>query len=342
MTSSPDNIVAIVPCFRCKSQILDVLKRFPPIVSKILVVDDGCPEKTGRWVADRCQDPRVEILYHETNQGVGGAVRTGYQAGLRAGADILVKVDGDGQMDPELIGRLVQPLRNQQADYAKGNRFFHPRTAHHMPWLRLIGNGVLSFWSKAATGYWNVMDPTNGFTAIHQRALRMVDPGSLDSGYYFETDLLARLRLIQAVVVDVPMTPVYGEEQSNLKIRRVAPEFSFKLIRTTLKRLGFMYLIRDFNVATIEALVGLFLVVAGTTFGLYHWYRSLTQGIPATSGTVMLSALPVVLGFQLLLSAVGYDVRNIPTVALQRSLRGDQEEGVSGTRSSSQKSSETV
>lgn len=310
-------LAIVIPCYRVRNQILDLLARIPPEVSFVFCVDDACPEESGSLIEASVQDPRVTVLRHPVNQGVGGAVITGYRAALEAGADLIVKLDGDGQMDPLLIPRLVRPIVQGRADYTKGNRFHHPDHLKGMPWLRLVGNAALSFASKFSTGYWTIFDPTNGFTAIHASVLRLLPLDRLAQRYFFESDLLFRLNQLRAVVMDIPMPARYQGEESSLSIRRILPIFLAGHGRNFLKRILYSYFLRDFNIASIFGLVGTGLVVFGIGFGLDHWWRSSQTGIPASAGTVMLSALPVLIGLEMLLSALNFDVASTPRTPIQ-------------------------
>ena len=311
-------IAVIVPCFRVSRQILDVLARIGPEVSRILVVDDACPERTGDLVERECRDARVTVLRHAENRGVGGALVTGYRAALADGSEIVVKVDGDGQMDPGFIPTLIHSIVAGRADYAKGNRFYDLELLRAMPRVRLIGNGLLSLVTKVASGYWDVMDPTNGYTAIHRTALEKLPLDKLDHGYFFESDMLFRLYTIRAVVRDVPMPAKYENETSSLRITRVALSFPGKYMRAAMKRFFYSYYLRDFNAATIQFLFAIAFGMAGAIFGTVKWLESTRTGIAATPGAVMLAALPVLVAIQLLLAAVHYDIQNVPREPLQR------------------------
>jgi len=311
-------IAVVVPCFRVADQVLGVLARVGPDIARIFVVDDACPEGSGDRVRKECTDARVTVLRHDTNRGVGGAMVTGYRAALVDGADIVVKVDGDGQMDPAFLPAIVQPIVAGHADYAKGNRFYDLELLRSMPAIRLVGNAVLSLVNKVASGYWDVMDPTNGFTAIHRTALSRLPLDKLDGGYFFESDMLFRLYTVRAVVCDVPMPSRYEGEPSSLRVGRVAVSFPFKYLRTAAKRAFYSYVLRDFNAATVQLILAIVLGAAGVAFGVAKWIESDATGHPATSGTVMLAALPIVIATQLLLSALNYDVGNVPRQPLQR------------------------
>jgi glycosyltransferase involved in cell wall biosynthesis len=298
--------------------VLDVVGRIGPEVSSIVVVDDKCPEGTGAHVAERSKDARVHVVYHDENQGVGGAVITGYLHALNSGADIVVKIDSDGQMDPAFIPTLVAPLVNGVADYSKGNRFFNPRDASAMPVVRLLGNLALSFMTKASSGYWNLFDPTNGFTAIHRSALSLLPLRNINKRFFFESDMLYYLNLMRAVVADVPMKAFYGEETSNLRVRKAVFQFSLCHMKNIVKRIVYSYFLRDFSPASLNLLLGIVLTSFGLLYGGLEWYRSAATGVPATAGTVMLGALPIIVGVQSLVSFLAYDYAAIPRVPIQR------------------------
>ena len=305
-------IAVVIPCFRVRDQVGAVIAAVGPEVDRIFVVDDECPQKTGDHVEATVEDPRVSVVRNPRNLGVGGATKAGYRAALAAGAGIVVKLDGDGQMDPALIPALVSAIEQQRADYVKGNRFHELDDLASMPPVRLFGNAVLSLANKVSTGYWDVMDPTNGFTAIHSRVLERLPLDKIADDYFFESDLLFRLATLRAVVVDLPMAPVYEGGPSSLRIGRFALRYPARFLSRTFKRIVYGYFLRDFNAGSVELVLGSMLALAGTVFGLYHWHESVTTGVAATSGTVMLAALPILLGGHLLISAINYDIANVP------------------------------
>jgi hypothetical protein len=224
-------------------------------------------------------------------------------------------------MDPSYVPDLVQPILAREADYTKGNRFYQREHAATMPTLRMFGNSVLSLMTKASSGYWNVTDPTNGFTAIHSVAAQEVDLAKVDRRYFFESDLLFRLNIARAVVKDVPMPAIYGLETSNLPIGYVLLEFPVKHVRNLFKRFAYNYLVRDFSVGTIQALAGLVLTLFGVVFGATSWIRNAAADRDTPVGTVILATLPIILGFQLLLAALSFDIANIPSRPIQKILR---------------------
>lgn len=319
-------VAVTIPSYKVRAHVLDVIARIPPKVQRIYVVDDKCPQHSGELVEEQCRDPRVRVIFHEDNQGVGGAVGSGYRAAIEEGMDIVVKVDGDGQMDPALIPHFTRPIERGRADYTKGNRFYRPESLKGMPPIRLFGNAALSFINKLSTGYWSIMDPTNGYTAIHTSVLREMPLHKLEKRYFFETDMLYHLNTMRAVVHDVPMDAVYADEESSLKVSRVLPEFIVKHVNRFFKRYVYLYLLRDFNIGSLYSLLGVVLCGLGVVFGGWAWLRSLTTGQPATSGTVMLAALPLIIGIQFLIAFLHHDVERVPSQPLSEDLTDDPEE----------------
>lgn len=314
-------IAAVIPCYRVEREIQSVLQKVPAYIKHIIVVDDASPDSTADLVtASAKQDERVLLIRHPSNRGVGGAMLTGYRKALELGAQIVVKIDGDGQMDMERLPELLKPLLEGQADYSKGNRFRDFKPLQKMPLIRRVGNMGLGFLSKAATGYWNMFDPTNGFIAIRSEVLAQLPLDRVDQTYYFETSMLANLYLIGAVVKDVPMPARYQGEISNLLIHRVLFEFPPKLIATFIRRQILKNFIYDFSMASIYLLTGLPLLIFGLTFGIYKWIHYASLGIPAPTGTVMLPTLSVLLGIQFLLSAIEIDLRSVPKEPLSNPL----------------------
>lgn len=305
-------VAVVIPSYRVTRHIANVVERMPALVWRIYIVDDACPDGSGKFTEENLNDARIRVLKHAENQGVGGAVMTGYRAAIEDGATVIVKIDGDDQMDPELIGQFIDPILAGEADYTKGNRFFDLEEIRAMPGMRLFGNAALSFMAKFSTGYWDVFDPTNGYTAIHADIARHLPFDRISKRYFFETDILFRLNTLRAVVVDVPMDAKYGDEVSNLKISKVAGEFLIKHIRNFGKRIFYNYYLRDMSIASLELPLGLFLFIMGLSFGGYHWMRSAEAGVTTPAGTVMLAALPILVGLQMILAFIGHDVMSVP------------------------------
>lgn len=313
-------IAVAIPCYKVTQHVLGVIAAIGSEVEAVYAVDDACPDGSGRFIEENNHDSRVRVLYHPHNLGVGGAIVTAYKAAIADGMDIVVKIDGDGQMNPALLPHFISPLLYGEADYTKGNRFFRPESVQGMPPVRLFGNAVLSFLTKLSCGYWNTMDPTNGYTAVRTCVLAELPLDKLEQRYFFETDMLFRLNTVRAVVRDVPMDAVYADEESHLKVRKVLPEFLRKHASRLWRRYVYSYLVRDFNVGSVYSLVGLVLLVFGLCFGLYGWISGVRHAAPATSGTVMLAALPIIISIQCWIAFLHHDVSNVPTIPLSRLL----------------------
>ena len=314
-------IAVVIPCYKVTRHVSGVIAAIGPECTRIYAVDDACPEKSGDYIEQNCQDSRVRVLRHDTNQGVGGAVMTGYAAALADDMDIVVKIDGDGQMDPRLLPDFVAPILAGDADYTKGNRFFDLEQIRVMPKGRLLGNALLSFLTKLSSGYWDLFDPANGYTAIHCSVLRRLPFAKISKSYFFETDMLFRLNTLRAVAVDVPMHAKYADEVSNLKIRRIATEFLFKHIRNFGKRIFYNYYLRDMSLASLELPIGLGLLLFGGIFGGYKWAASIQSGIPASLGTVMLASVSVLMGMQFVLAFLAHDIASTPRRVVHRHAR---------------------
>lgn len=317
MNNQP-RISVVIPAYRVSNSILRVISSIGPEVAHIYVVDDCCPENSGKMVAETCTDNRVQVLYHEKNLGVGAATMTGYSEAMKIGADVVVKLDGDGQMSPELILTLIEPILRGEADYSKGNRFDSLEDLEEMPRVRILGNAVLSLWSKFSSGYWRVNDPTNGFTAIHKTALAKLPLAKLSQRYFFESDMLFRLSVIGAVVFDVPMRAIYRDEVSNLKIRRVLWEFPLKHAVNLMKRIFYRYYLREWSIASFYIPFSLSLLTFGLAFGLGSFASASSAGRETSAGQATIAAVAIILGFQLYLSFLAYDVEAEPKVSLQR------------------------
>jgi dolichol-phosphate mannosyltransferase len=315
------DIAVVIPSYKVTRHILGVIAKMGPEVARIYVVDDKCPDRSGAYVREHCTDPRVVVLEHAENQGVGGAVMTGSAAAIADGMKVIVKVDGDGQMDPSLIPAFAAPILNGESDYTKGNRFYDLEQIGSMPPLRLFGNAVLSLMTKLSSGYWNLFDPTNGYTAIHADVARRLPFNKISKRYFFETDILFRLNTLNAVVCDVPMDAVYADEESNLKISKIVTEFLAKHTRNFLKRLFYNYYLRNMSVASIELPLGLALILFGSIYGTTNWLAAREAGISTPAGTVMMSALPVLMGAQLVLAFLAYDIASVPRQPLHKRLR---------------------
>jgi glycosyltransferase involved in cell wall biosynthesis len=304
-------IAVVIPCYNVAYHIKDVLKLMPECVDQVYCVNDASCDDTPDVILS-VEDLRVTLLSHDINRGVGGAVITGYRQALEDGSDIILKIDGDGQMNPEIIPSFIEPIINESYDYTKGNRFNKVEDIVAMPVMRVIGNLSLSLMSKFSSGYWTIFDPTNGFTAIRANVLRQLTLEKLHHRFFFESDLLFRLYLVKATVKDITMQAVYGGEKSNLKISRIILPFLWNHTRNFAKRIIYSYYLLDFNLASLQLLIGLPLFVFGIIFGGVYWSISIKTGVAQSPGTIMVSALSILIGVQFLMAFLYHDIQSVP------------------------------
>ncbi len=307
------HVAAVLPAYNVEQELGGVLRSLPALFTTIIVVDDGSRDETGA-VADRYAelDRRITVVHHESNRGVGAAMVTGFRAAIDSGADIVVKIDADGQMPLWLVPELIAPLIRGEADYTKGNRFRDFAAVRAMPLARRVGNVALSFLAKAATGYWRSFDPTNGFLAIRSDVLTQLPLHKIDPTYYFEISMLSHLYLIGAVVKEIPMPARYAGEPSSLSIPRVLRQFPGRLMASLLRRIVLKNYVYDFNLESLHLAIGLPVFLAGVLFGAWKWLSFAALSRPAPTGTVVLPALMIMVGVQLLLSAIQLDLAAVP------------------------------
>lgn len=311
------HIAAVIPAFNAAARIGAVLHTIPDLISTVIVVDDGSSDNTAAVVEEYARtDRRIELIRHARNGGVGAAMVTGFRRALELEAAIVVKIDADGQMPLGFVSRLVQPLISGDADYVKGNRFRHVHTMQKMPALRRLGNVALSFLAKAATGYWHCFDPTNGFVAIRGDVLANMPLHRIDPTFFFEISMLFHLYLLGAVVKEEPMPVRYDGEPSTLSIPRVLVGFPGRLLRALARRIVFKNFVYDFTIGSLHLVAGLPLLLAGMLYGGYKWYWYASRARAAPTGTVVLSALFIIMGFQLILSAISFDLQAVPRVPI--------------------------
>ena len=306
-------IGVVIPTYKAKNHIQSVINGVPDWVDHIIVVDDKCPQDSGSLILNNYKnDTRIHVIFHDTNQGVGGATVSGYNKALDLGCQVIVKMDSDNQMDPNYLEQLIKPIIDKSVGYSKGNRFIDFKALRSMPRLRLIGNSALSFMVKATSGYWNIMDLINGYTAISSKTLKKLNLEKISKRYFFESDVLINLNIQNTVICDVPIPARYGDENSSLNIWSIIFKFPPKLFKGSVKRFFFKYLLYDFNMVSVYTLIGLPMLIWGIGFGLYKWILNASLGIETPTGTVMLSVLPLILGTQFLLSAINIDINSTP------------------------------
>jgi len=316
-------LAIVIPMYNPGRWILQVLEHIPPEVGLVVVVDDGSTDGSVELVKNY-SDPRVHLVRMGKNCGVGAATWRGLEEAFSRGARVAVKVDADFQMDPRLAFQVAQPVLEGKADFAKANRFLHTQELLQMPLLRRVGNMGLSFLVKAATGYWNIFDPTNGFFAIHRAVFRLLRPTSIAHDFFFEISLLAELGLHRCVVQDVPLPASYPHEVSHLRVWHALLSFPARLARLFVRRLWLQHFVQDFGPMAVSLVFGLLLASGGVAWGVYHWVQSARAGVVTPTGTVMLAALPLIFGFQLLLQALFFDVQSVPRNPIHPQLETNQ------------------
>ncbi len=308
------NVAVIIPAYKAEAHIEGVLRGIPSWVHRIIVVNDASPDATGERALEFASgNPKCTVLTHETNQGVGGAMVTGFKAVLEdPSVNVVIKMDSDGQMSPDRLSKFLEVLQQQGCDFVKANRFMHLKALQQMPLIRQIGNTGLGFLTKIATGYWSIFDPTNGFFGIRATTLKRLDLEQLASRYYFEISLLGELGMQRATVRDLPTPAVYSDEVSNLSVTRTLFDFPPRLFRTWLRRMVVRDLLWSFSAKTLFLFCGVILGLGGTIFGGVNWLRYGLMDVPAPTGTVVLAALLVTLGFQLCLQFLVLDIQDEP------------------------------
>jgi dolichol-phosphate mannosyltransferase len=319
-------IAVVIPAYNVADQIERVLTGLPDWIDQVIVVNDHSSDNTAEVLSELNQ-PKLRVITRPTNGGVGAATKTGFREALIGGADIVVKMDGDDQMDPAQLPALVMPIVLGKADYTKGNRFRDRIGLRTMPALRRVGNLALSFLTKLASGYWNVFDPTNGYTAIRGDVLRRLRFENIADRYFFEISMLVELNLANACVKDVSMPSRYGDENSSLRVGGVLASFPGKLVRATMSRIRDKYFLYDFSAVSLFLVASAPLMTIGTVLGAKYWHHSIMSGVPTTAGQVMLAVLPLLIGFQLLLQAFVIDIGSVPQVSQYGPVRPMRELG---------------
>lgn len=300
-------IAVAIPCYKVEQHLQQVVAGLPDFVDSILLVDDCSPDGTPQLVDKlAASDPRIIALHHKENLGVGGAMRTAFSKVLETDIDVVVKLDGDGQMDSRYISPLVEALTH--AEFAKGNRLFDRTMLRRMPALRRLGNMGIGFMVKASSGYWNVSDPVNGFFAIRTSTLKHMELERLSQRFFFESSMLIELHYTGARIKEVSMPAIYGDEKSNLSIGKTLFTFPPRLFAAWLRRIHLSYFVFDFNICSLYLLIGLPSFLFGLIFGICEWIHYASINSPSPTGTIMVAVLTFILGFQMLLAAAQYDV----------------------------------
>jgi glycosyltransferase involved in cell wall biosynthesis len=301
-------VAVIVPAYNEEALVGSTVSGIPGFVDKVLVVDDGSTDATSERA--RSADKRVEVISHDGNEGVGAAIISGYRRAMQEKVDVTCVMAADGQMDPDDLETLVRAIALDECDYAKANRLFTGQAWEIIPRTRYLGNAVLSFLTKIASGYWHVADSQSGYTAVNLDTLKLLDLQRVYRRYGFPNDMLVHLNVVNRRVRDYPSRPIYGVgERSGIRLRRVVPRISWLLVKGFFWRLREKYIIRDFHPLVLFYSLGFFLLAAGIILGLIETGLRIV-GNPIPFATIVLVALFVISGLQLLLFAMWFDMES--------------------------------
>jgi glycosyltransferase involved in cell wall biosynthesis len=301
-------VAVVVPAYNEEALVASTCSTVPDFVDRIIVVDDGSRDATAERA--RAADSRVEVVRHEQNQGVGAATVTGYHRAAAQGMDVTCVMNADGQMDPDDLETLVRAVASDECDYAKANRLFTAQAWELIPRTRYIGNAILSFLTKIASGYWHVADSQSGYTAVNLPTLRLLELDQMYRRYGFPNDMLVHLNVWNRRVRDYPSRPIYGVgERSGIRLRRVVPTISWLLVKGFFWRLKEKYVIRDFHPLVLFYTLGFLLFGSGFVLGIAYTALRIA-GHDITPATAVLIALLVISGMQLLLFAMWFDMES--------------------------------
>ncbi len=305
-------VFAVIPCFNSVDKAYLVANECLKYVDKVICIDDACPYSTGKIIEKNIDHEKLKVIYHKKNKGVGGATKTGFKYALDKGADIVVKIDSDGQMPPHLLPKLIKPIKDGKAEFMKGNRFSSIEVASKMPFIRLIGNIALSFIAKLSTGYWELFDPTNGFIAIHTDVLKKIFLDKLDDRYFFETDLLFRCSLFDVLISEITMPALYKDENSGIKPLKEVFNFYFRHIVVFVKRILYQYFLLDFNPGSVSIIISFFLGMLSIIIGFYHFIKGSITNQETELGIQILFLVLTIISSQFFINFIYYDSSQKP------------------------------
>ena len=304
--------VGVIPCYKNPIKAIDVVNECFKYLDLIICVDDCCPLNTGKEIEKYVDNKNLRIIYHKSNMGVGGAMKTGINLALDLGADIIVKIDSDGQMPAELIPELIRPLQSGKAEFTKGNRFRSSSVIFKMPTIRLIGNFFLSFLTKLSTGYWELFDPTNGFIAFKSSTIKLFNLNKVDNRFFFETDILFRCSINDILICEIPMYANYNDEESNLFPLTEIFNFLCRHILIFFKRIMYHYFVYNFNPGSFSLILSLFFGLNALLLGGFYFTRGILNQIETPTGIQTLFLAFVFISTQLFLNFIYYDVSQKP------------------------------
>lgn len=304
-------VAAVVPAYKEENHIAQVIETMPAFVDHIIIIDDTSPDLTYER-ATAAADARTVVIRHEKNKGVGGAIITGHRRALELGADVAVVMAGDGQMDPNYLPQLLDPIADHDYGFAKANRFYSATSFEGMPAYRVFGNIVLTFLTKVSSGYWNLVDPQNGYTAITRSSLERIPLGKVAERYEFENDLLIWLNIANVRAIDVSIPAVYGNEVSTIKLHSVVPRLLGTLTGGFWRRFWRKYVLWSFSPVALLMLMGIPIFLIGFITGIVATVISLTHPDSVSTGTWLLAVAPTLVGIQFLLQAFVLDIEATP------------------------------
>jgi len=310
-------IAVVIPAYNEGRLIENTISSIPSFMDKIIVIDDKSTDNTFELILSlrnqlkrngKNNSGKLIIIKHEKNRGVGGAIITGYKEALKLNMDVAVVMAGDCQMDPKDLPALLDPIVEGKVDYVKGNRLITKDVKKVMPGIRYYGNSILTILTKISSGYWHVMDPQCGYTAISTKVISLLPLNEIYRRYGFPNDLLTKLNVYNVKVSDVPVRAIYGQEKSGIKLYSYIPKVSFLLIKNFFWRMREKYIVRDFHPLVLFYLMGILLVPLGFLLGIYLVYVKYFSEIILTSPTVILCALFMLIGLLSLFFGMLFDM----------------------------------
>jgi glycosyltransferase involved in cell wall biosynthesis len=302
-------VAVVIPAYNEENLIAATVSGLPDFVDRVYIVDD-CSRDATVQRAREVADPRLEVIEHEHNQGVGGAIVTGYHRAIAERLDVTCVMAADNQMDPEDLEHLAAPVARGEVDYAKANRLFTGQAWELIPRYRYLGNAVLSLLTKIASGYWHVADSQSGYTAIGLETLERLDLDRVYRRYGFPNDMLVHLNVWNARVRDFPSRPIYGVgERSGIRLRNVVPRISWLLVKGFFWRMREKYVIRDFHPLVFFYILGFLMTAIGLGLGIAETILRIL-GNQLTAATIVLVALLLVSGTQFTLFAMWFDMES--------------------------------
>lgn len=304
-------IIVVTPAYNESKHIGNVINGLPDYIDNIVIVND-CSTDNTEEVIKKHPSKKVVYLKNEKNMGAGRSVTVAINKAKELGADITVTMAGDDQMDARYLPDLLDPIIEDGYDSTKGNRFYSKEGLKGMPKYRVWGSIVLTFMTRMASGYWNIFDAQNGYYTIGRCALQQIDFNSLTKGFPYENDLWINLNILGLRLKDVPIPARYGDEVSYMKMWKIVPQFSWFLFKGFFRRIYKKYVLRGIHPIALFFFSGSIFLIWGIVFGAYTWHQSIQTAVAATTGTVMLSVLPFLMGFQLLLWALVLDIQEQP------------------------------